>query len=566
MAGEWSETTVGELLDIKHGFAFKGEYFRDEPPGNILLTPGNFAIGGGFKADKFKYYNGAVPEEFVLHEGDLLVTMTDLSKQADTLGYPAFVPAAPAGRRFLHNQRLGKVVVKDERAIDLRYLHYLMRSQAYRHEVLASATGTTVKHTSPERINRFRFMRPPLSEQRAIAHILGTLDDKIELNRRMNETLEAMARAIFKSWFVDFLPVRAKIAAKAEDPLLAVPEAEPGQWYVYALECDDGSVYIGQTENLRQRWQQHLSGKGGRWTKGHPPLCIVWWEKLPSREAAVERENWLKTGFGRKWLKNQIAAIARTQTGDPVRLPAALAAQAGAKADGCQPPGMDPETAALFPNSFQDSPVGKIPKGWDVGIFDETIELIGGGTPKTSVLEYWEGDIPWFSVVDAPAYSDVFVIDTEKKITTLGLEESSARLLPEGATIITARGTVGECALLGVPMAMNQSCYGVRGKHGRGDYFTYFALRAAVSELRRSTHGSVFDTITRGTFKALQATLIPVGLTQVFDERVRPFLAHILANLRESRTLSAIRDALLPKLLSGEIRVKDAEAFLGRQA
>ena len=89
-----------------------------------------------------------------------------------------------------------------------------MCSAAYRHEVLASATGTTVKHTSPDRIRQFRFLLPPLPEQRAIAHVLGTLDDKIELNRRMNETLEEMARALFKSWFVDFEPVRAKMEGR----------------------------------------------------------------------------------------------------------------------------------------------------------------------------------------------------------------------------------------------------------------------------------------------------------------------------------------------------------------
>ena len=97
--------------------------------------------------------------------------------------------------------------------------YYVMCGKEYRQEVLASATGTTVKHTSPERLRRFRFLIPPLPEQRAIAHILGTLDDKIELNRRMNETLEAMARALFKDWFVDFGPTRAKIEGR--DPYLA---------------------------------------------------------------------------------------------------------------------------------------------------------------------------------------------------------------------------------------------------------------------------------------------------------------------------------------------------------
>jgi type I restriction enzyme S subunit len=150
MAGDWSESSLGDLIDVKHGFAFQGEFIHDEPHGDVLLTPGNFAMGGGFQGDKFKYFDGPVPDDFVLAEGDLLVTMTDLSKQSDTLGLPAFVPSRSDGRRYLHNQRLGRVLVKDKRAIDTRFLHYLMCSGGYRHEVLASATGTTVKHTSPE--------------------------------------------------------------------------------------------------------------------------------------------------------------------------------------------------------------------------------------------------------------------------------------------------------------------------------------------------------------------------------------------------------------------------------
>ena len=213
-ASEWREVTLGDLIDIKHGFAFKGSSIHDDPQGDILLTPGNFRIGGGFKGDKFKYYDGPMPEEFVLSEGDLLVSMTDLSKQSDTLGYPALVPSHLDGRRYLHNQRLGKISLYETRQAFMRYIYYLLCSAEYRSEVLASATGTTVKHTSPERIKQFRFMLPPLPEQRTTAHILGTIDDKIELNRRMNETLEEMARALFKSWFVDFDPVRAKMESR----------------------------------------------------------------------------------------------------------------------------------------------------------------------------------------------------------------------------------------------------------------------------------------------------------------------------------------------------------------
>ncbi|MXZ90074.1 MAG: restriction endonuclease subunit S [Chloroflexi bacterium] len=218
--GGWAQVSIGDMVDIKHGFAFKGDYIHDEPRGDVLLTPGNFGVGGGFKGERFKFYDGHVPEEFVLSKGDLLVTMTDLSKLSDTLGYPALVPDRPEGRRYLHNQRLGKVTPKRAEAIDTRFLYYVMCTADYRQEVLASATGTTVKHTSPDRIKQFRFMLPPLPEQRAIAHILGALDDKIELNRRLNETLEAMARAIFQDWFVDFGPVRTKIEGR--EPYLSL--------------------------------------------------------------------------------------------------------------------------------------------------------------------------------------------------------------------------------------------------------------------------------------------------------------------------------------------------------
>lgn len=226
----WSKTRLSDLVEIKHGYAFKGEYFTDEPSGTVLLTPGNFAIGGGFQLTKLKYYrDGPVPPEYVLHEGDLLVTMTDLSKAGDTLGYSAAVPLT--NQVLLHNQRLGKIITKTD-AIDAKFLHWRLRSQDYRNEVLASFTGSTVKHTSPGRIGAFEFDLPPLPEQRAIAATLGALDDKIELNRRTCETLEAMARALFRDWFVDFGPTRAKMAG-------AIPYLSPDLWSLFPDRLDD---------------------------------------------------------------------------------------------------------------------------------------------------------------------------------------------------------------------------------------------------------------------------------------------------------------------------------------
>ncbi|HBQ07760.1 MAG TPA: restriction endonuclease subunit S, partial [Halomonas sp.] len=166
---------LGDLFKVKHGFAFKGEFFTDQQQSEILVTPGNFAIGGGFQDEKRKYYRGPVPTDYVLQPGQIVVTMTDLSKQSDTLGFAARVPND--ANVWLHNQRVGLLVFNPSAEADARFVEYLLRSHEYRAWVIGSATGTTVKHTSPSRIEAFRTLVPPPSEQRAIAHILGTLDD-----------------------------------------------------------------------------------------------------------------------------------------------------------------------------------------------------------------------------------------------------------------------------------------------------------------------------------------------------------------------------------------------------
>ena len=203
--------TLGSYIRVKHGCAFKGEHFSQAETPDVLLTPGNFAIGEVFLAHKPKYYAGPVPDDYILQEGDLVVTMTDPSKAGDTLGYPALVPRM-LGRRYLHNQRIGLVEIKEGAEADKRFLFYRLRASDYRHHILATASGSTVHHTSPGRICEFEITLPAITEQRAIAGFLGTLDDKIEQNRRTARALERLARAIFRAWFVDFEPVKAKAA------------------------------------------------------------------------------------------------------------------------------------------------------------------------------------------------------------------------------------------------------------------------------------------------------------------------------------------------------------------
>ena len=187
-----SRIRLGDAIEIKHGYAFKGEFFSDVSPGPILVTPGNFAVGGGFQRAKDKYYLGPIPDGFTLSAGDLVVTMTDLSKGGDTLGYPALVPD---DGRYLHNQRIGLVRILRPDLLDREYLYYALRTQEYRDHVLAGATGSTVRHTSPSRIYDYAVDIPDKLSQRSVVGVLRALERKIELNSKMARTADELIRA-----------------------------------------------------------------------------------------------------------------------------------------------------------------------------------------------------------------------------------------------------------------------------------------------------------------------------------------------------------------------------------
>ncbi|MCD8549185.1 MAG: restriction endonuclease subunit S, partial [Shewanella xiamenensis] len=317
------------------------------------------------------------------------------------------------------------------------YLLYFLQQREVVHFVNNATSQSAQPNINLKQIGDLEIRLPELAVQNKVVDILSSLDRKLVINTDINQNLESIAQAIFKSWFVDFDPVKAKM-------------------------------------------------------------------------------------------------------------------------NGEQPEGMDAATASLFPEKLVESELGLIPEGWEVSTLSSLIQLTGGGTPKRSEETYWNGDIPWFSVRDVPSGSNVFVVDTDEKITELGLNKSSTKLLPKGTTIITARGTVGKLALVGTDMCMNQSCYGIRGKEV-GDFYNYFNLNEAVSTLQRNTHGAVFDTITTKTFDTYSMPFGGVELANKFDSIVAPLLQKIEANVRQNIELSTLRDTLLPKLLSGEIELAEKQ-------
>ena len=422
----WRYESLGDLVEergVSYGIVQPGTETTDGVP---IVRVNNIRNGRIDTTDMLKV-ESAIEAKFQrsrLRGGEVLLTLVG------TLGEVAIVPENLRGWNVA--RAVGVIPVRQDPGN--LWVSICLRSAFIQHCIRTWATTTVQATFNLRDLAKLPIPIPPTETREAIAQILGALDDKIELNRRMNTTLEAMARALFQSWFVDFDPVCAKL-------------------------------------------------------------------------------------------------------------------------DGRKPAGLDPETTALFPAHFQDSTLGHIPQGWEVCSLADKIELLSGGTPKTSEPDYWDGDIPWYSVKDAPSETDVWVIRTEKRVTKLGIANSAAQILPEGTTIISARGTVGKLALIGTPMAMNQSCYGVRGTKGYGDFFTYYALRAATAQLQQRTHGTVFDTITRQTFETLDCIFPPANLTIAFDSAATPLLAQIRANLHQSRTLATLRDTLLPKLLSGDLSV-----------
>lgn len=192
---------LGDYIKVKHGYAFKGEFFSTDDNGVVLITPGNFAIGGGFKQDKCKFFTSLFPRDYVLHEDDLIVTMTDLSKNIDTLGYSALIPNS--NRIYLHNQRIGLVQFLSDK-LDKHYLYWFMRTKFYQKTIAGTSSGSTVHHTSPDRICAVEINPPDIVEQIKIANILDNIENKIANNHKINKNLLEQALAIYKDWFCDY--------------------------------------------------------------------------------------------------------------------------------------------------------------------------------------------------------------------------------------------------------------------------------------------------------------------------------------------------------------------------
>jgi type I restriction enzyme, S subunit len=201
-----------------------------------------------------------------------------------------------------------------------------------------------------------------------------------------------------------------------------------------------------------------------------------------------------------------------------------------------------------------------LPKGWRATSAADMVRVLGGGTPSTEVSQYWNGSIPFFSPKDS--HEGAFCLATEQYITEQGLEHCSSRYFPEGTIFITARGTVGNLVMAGVPMAMNQSCYALVPAKDKAPYFVFAGLRCAVKVIKGVSNSGVFDNVVMDTFKIIPLIDPGEDLRTRFIEVVKPMYQQSLALRKANLQLITQRDALLPRLISGKLRVDQIDIQL----
>lgn len=411
-------------------------------------------IGGGTPSTKNEDYYGSeiswiTPKDLsgytnqYISEGERSITKLGLEKSSAKLmpaGSILFSSRAPIGYVAIAAKPLStnqgfKSLVPNKEKLDSLFGYYLMKF--YAPEIERHASGSTFKEVSGTVVKNFEVKVPKsIDTQRKVASILASLDNKIANNKAMNQTLEKLAQRIFKSWFIDFDPVKANK------------------------------------------------------------------EGLPFD-------------------------------------------------------GLSPEIQALFPSEFEDSELGMIPKGWSAGKFEDlAMSIATGGTPKRSETSYWnEGIVPWLSSGEVKSG---IATSTKECITELGLSKSAAKLWGKNTVVIAMYGaTAGEVCLLGLAMTTNQACCGLT-PHEHSRSYLFLAARNEKTKLVSKASGAAQQNLNKGLIASHPYVIPSDDILVNFEKVVTPLIEKWMDNEFQNRTLSSLRDRLLPKLISGQISVGEA--------
>ncbi len=327
----------------------------------------------------------------------------------------------------------------DGRRIDPPFLKWLVRTPAWWRQIdKFTNVGAVFDSLKCADVPNFELPVPPLETQRRLAGLLDAIDTKIYLNRHMNATLEAMARVIFKDWFVDFGPTHAKIEGRA------------------------------------------------------PYLATELWD--------------------------------------------------------------------LFPETFDDD--GK-PERWELSQIGSEVNVVGGGTPGTKESSYWEGgEHHWATPKDLSRLASPVLLDTARKITDAGVNKISSGLLPIGTVLLSSRAPIGYMAIAEVPTAVNQGFIAMVCEKRLPNTFVLFWCYENLDHIKGIAGGSTFAEISKKAFRPVSVVVPSEKILTAYECLVGPLYDRIVANAKETVSLAQTRDLLLPKLMSGEIRLRKAEAMV----
>tara|TARA_Y100000780_G_scaffold189237_1_gene176511 strand:- start:7535 stop:8728 length:1194 start_codon:yes stop_codon:yes gene_type:complete len=348
------------------------------------------------------------------------------------------VPICRTAKPSTFNQDVKAVFPKA--GISDRFLPYLLVGNHDRLHAKVDSAGHGTGRLNTEAILSFPVWVPGLKEQEGIADIGEALDGRITLLRKTNATLEAIAQALFKSWFVDFDPVRAK-------------------------------------------------------------------------------------------------------------------------AEGRQPEAMDATTAALFPDSFEESELGLVPKGWTVKPVGDAVDCLGGGTPDTKEPSYWEpAEHCWTTPKDLSGLQSPVLLQTERRLSTLGLAKVSSGLLPAGTLLMSSRAPIGYLAIAQMPVAVNQGYIAIPPGGELSPVYMLFWCRQNMEGIKGRANGSTFMEISKKAFRPIPALVPPAEVLDAFESMAGPLFERLVENERQAQTLTQLRDTLLPRLISGQLRLPEIGA------
>ena len=433
-------------------------------------------IGGGTpKRSIAEYWGGDIPwlsvkdfnnEYRHVEKSDETITKLGLEKSSTKLLERGQIIISARGtvgelaqvsKTMAFNQSCYGIDAKTEYTLN-DFLYYLLKHSIS--NIQRITHGAVFDTITRDTFNFIEVSLPPLTEQKAIAHILGSLDDKIELNRQMNETLEAMAQALFKSWFVDFDPVI--------DNALAAGNAIPDDF----MERAEQRKGIDKTDNS--------------------------------------------------------------------------------------------DIQDLFSEEFEfTEEMGWIPKGWAVSNVGTEFNTVGGGTPSTKNSDFWEnGDISWTTPKDLSGNQSKILLNTDRKITELGLNKISSGLLPIDTVLMSSRAPVGYLALAKVPVAINQGYIALKCEKILTPEFAIQWADSAMDEIEQRAGGTTFAEISKTNFRGIPILVPSQKIIDAYSRDVKDLYNQITSRIENINTLAKLRDTLLPKLMSGELRIPDAEVLV----